>query len=369
MRIIDRYVVKEFLRNVVITLFAFVAIYFIIDLFERVDDIIEHSVPLSTAVKYYFFKLPFICFNVFPFTLLFASLLTVRQFVANNEIVAITSSAVSPYRFLFPIVILGVIFTVFVFAVNEMVLPYTNEKFEEYGFSIRGKIDPAYRPSNDKVQERWYKGENNTFYNMDILIKSSQEIRELTIYKVDDDFNLKERIDAEKARYRNDQWIFKNGILRKFKKDSWTVKDQFEKEPTVIPEKFDDFLKTEKEPGSMSYFELRKYLERIKKSGIAPEQAVSYLVDLYSKFSIPASAAVMTILGIPFAIRSRRFKGAMSGIALSVGIGFSYWILFYMFVSLGHGGKLPAIIAAFAPVAIFAIVGFYLFLDLNRRII
>ena len=153
MRIIDRYVVGEFLKNLAMALFAFVAIYFIIDLFERVDDIIEHSVPLTTTIKYYSYKLPFMCFNVFPFTLLFASLLTVRQFVANNEIVAITSSAISPYRFLFSIVILGVISTVFVFAVNEMILPYTNEKYEEYGYAIKGEMDPAYRPSNDKVQE------------------------------------------------------------------------------------------------------------------------------------------------------------------------------------------------------------------------
>ncbi|RMF95231.1 MAG: LptF/LptG family permease, partial [Candidatus Schekmanbacteria bacterium] len=140
MRIIDRYVIREFLKSLATTLLAFVAIYFIIDLFERVDDIIEHSVPISVVIKYYAYKLPFMAFNIFPFTLLFASLLTVRQFVANNEIVAITSSAISPYRFLFPIVILGIIFSVFLFAVNEMVLPYTNEKYEEYGYTIRGKI-------------------------------------------------------------------------------------------------------------------------------------------------------------------------------------------------------------------------------------
>jgi len=246
MRIIDRYVVREFLKYLATTLFAFVAIYFIIDIFERVDDIIEHSVPLSVALKYYVYKVPYMCFNVFPFTLLFASLLTVRQFVANNEVVAITASAISPYRFLFPIVIIGVVFAVFIFAANEMILPYTNEKYEEYGYTIRGKMDPAYRPSNDKVQERWYRGDKNTFYNMDILIKSTQEVQKLTIYKVGENFELKERIDADRARYRNDKWIFKNGISRKFRKDNWVVKDEFEKEAKEIPQKFDDFLKTEK---------------------------------------------------------------------------------------------------------------------------
>ncbi|MBI5374399.1 MAG: LPS export ABC transporter permease LptG [Candidatus Schekmanbacteria bacterium] len=369
MKILDRYVLKEFLRYLFLTLCIFVAIYLIADLFERVDEIIEHKVSLMVAVKYFIYKSPLMFFNVFPFAMLFASLLTVRQFVGNNELIAVCASSVSPYRFFFPVVMCGVFFSVTIFLANEVVLPYTNGVVENLEYEIKGKVNPIYRPSSNKVQEIWYRGAGNTFYNMDMLIKSSEELRKVTIYKIDNDFALKERVDAEKAKYRDGKWTLINGMELKFKKDNWDIKETFTKRPGDIKEKFEDFLKVEKKSESMSFFELQSYLARIKNTGIAPQQYVKYLVDLHSKISVPASAVVMTILGIPFALRSRRFKGAMSGIALSIAIGFSYWIIFYMLISMGHGGKIPAIIAAYGAVAIFGAAGFYLFSDLNRKII
>ena len=115
----------------------------------------------------------------------------------------------------------------------------------------------------------------------------------------------------------------------------------------------------------MSFLELRSYLQRLKRSGIAPDQYQTYAVDMYSKLSMPAACVVMILIGIPFALKTGRYKGTAVGVALSIALGFSYWIIYYVGISLGHGGSLPPVIASFAPAVIFGAIGTYSFIHLE----
>ena len=366
MKILDRYIVREFLRILGIIILIFLSVYLIADFFERIDDIIENHSPLTLVVKYYFYKIPYMVFNVFPFAILFATLLTIRSFIIRNELIAITSNAISLYRVLTPLVLLSVLFSVLTFAANEVITPFTNQKVNDLGYEIRGKINPIYNPKRDSIQEIWVRGFKSQFFNMDLLIKSLNQINRITIYRLDDKFQLTERLDAEKLIYDNGKWVFINGIIRTFKGSDWENKVRFSEKQIYLQETFEDFQRVEKKPEAMPFAELKAYLERLRRSGLAPEQYKDYVVDLYSKLSIPVACTVMVLLGIPFALKTGRFKGNVIGIAMSIVLGFVYWIIFYLGISLGHGGKLPPIIAAFAPVIIFGGIGTYLFIRLEK---
>jgi len=366
MKILDRYILKEFLRILGIILLIFLSVYLIADLFERIDDIIQNYSSIFLVVRYYFFKIPFMVFNIFPFAVLFATLLTLRNFIMHNELIAITSNAISIYRVIIPIVILGIFLSFLTFAANELILPFTNQKFDDLEYEIKGKKNPVYKPKKDSVQELWYRGSKNQFFNMDLLIKSSREIDKMTIYYLDDKFHLKERLDAEKVLYQNGKWIFLNGVIRTFTGEDWVTKDRFSRKELSLKESFSDFLRVEKKPEAMSFIELNSYLKRLKRSGIGWRQYQHYIVDMYSKFSMPAACAVMVLLGIPFALKTSRFKGNAIGIVISIILGFSYWVIFHLGISLGHGGKLPPLIASFATVIIFGTIGVYFFFNLEK---
>ena len=304
-------------------------------------------------------------FSVFPFAILFATLLTIRNFIVQNELIAVTSNAISLYRVFIPLVLLGVLLTFLTFGINELILPTTNQKFYDLGYEIKGKINPFYNPSKDSVQEIWYRGSKNQFFNMDLLIKSSKEIYKVTIYHLDNKFKLKERLDAQKVLYRNGKWIFINGVHRIFNGNDWTIKERFEQKEIPINESFEDFQRIAKKSEAMSFFELSAYLKRLRLSGLAHNQYRTYIVDLYSKISMPATCLVMMLIGISFAVKSGRIKGNVIGFVLGIILGFSYWIIFHFGISLGHGGKLPPMIASFAPAVIFGVTGIYLFFHLE----
>jgi lipopolysaccharide export LptBFGC system permease protein LptF len=72
-------------------------------------------------------------------------------------------------------------------------------------------------------------------------------------------------------------------------------------------------------------------------------------------------AFVVGLIGIPFSFSAGR-KGALTGIALSIGIGIVYWSVSSLFEAMGNLGQLPPTIAAWSPDVLFGAGGIYLLL-------
>jgi lipopolysaccharide export system permease protein len=70
---------------------------------------------------------------------------------------------------------------------------------------------------------------------------------------------------------------------------------------------------------------------------------------------------LMVLIGIPFALKEGRRNSIADGVAMSVAIGFSFWVIFEVARSLGHSGVLPPLVAAAFTDVLFLAIGVYLF--------
>jgi len=57
---LDRYILSQFLKNVVILILGFVSLYILIDFFEKIDNFMDKGKPMGLAMKYFFLNIPFI---------------------------------------------------------------------------------------------------------------------------------------------------------------------------------------------------------------------------------------------------------------------------------------------------------------------
>jgi lipopolysaccharide export LptBFGC system permease protein LptF len=112
----------------------------------------------------------------------------------------------------------------------------------------------------------------------------------------------------------------------------------------------------------MNYPSLAEYIVKLERSGF---NTVKYVVDLYTKTSVPLISLVIAILAIPFAFRARPSGGIVASLGMSLALGFSYWILISIGISLGHAGKVPPLIASWGPNIFFLMVGAYLWLHME----
>ena len=103
MKILEKYLIKQFLATQLFALIAFAAIFIIIDIIGFLDKFIDHSVSFSMLIQYYIFYLPYIIILTLPVATLLASLFSVGQLSRYNEITAMRASGLSIYRILSPL--------------------------------------------------------------------------------------------------------------------------------------------------------------------------------------------------------------------------------------------------------------------------
>jgi lipopolysaccharide export LptBFGC system permease protein LptF len=92
--ILDRYILREVSRTIVIALIAFVAIFISMDMVEYVDDFVDNDVGAFTVFKYYLYQIPEIFTLTLPIAVLIACLFTVGQMSRHYELIAIKASGI-----------------------------------------------------------------------------------------------------------------------------------------------------------------------------------------------------------------------------------------------------------------------------------
>ena len=361
MRIITRYIIREFLKTLSLAVATFFMIFFVVELFERVNTIIVHKVPLYLVLEYFLYTIPPFLSQTLSFATLLAALITLGILSRNNEVVAMKAHGISAYRIIFPLFLLAATVTVFIFLCNETIVPYSVRK-ANYIWSV--KVNKEEERAFFRLNKIWYRGED-VIYNIRLLEPKEDIIKGVTIYRFDKEFNLQQRIDAHEARWNGEGWTFCQVVIREFRHGSEVLTKLYEERDIPIPERPEDFKKGMKGPEEMSYRELKGYVERLKREGYDPTR---YVVDLHAKVAFPFLSLIMVLMGTPLALAAGRGRGGgiAQGVGLSIVIGFAYWLAFAISIAMGHAGSLPPLIAAWAPNAFFGLAGGFILESIHQ---
>ncbi len=359
MLIITRYFTREFLKVFLLCIASFAALYILVDLFERLDDMLRNKVPLSLIVQYYICNLPMIFYQVCPFGMLLCTFITVGLFVRHHEIMALKAHGVSLFRVLQVFIVIAAVICFFSLALQEYLLPYTNTQVKEIKtINIKGKkISRLF-----KKYHFWYRSQD-TIYNIDFFDPEKNMLQKITILYFDQDFSLVKRLDAQSAVWANDLWLFQDVLEREFFADGTTKAARLKTKKVSVNKTPDDFRASRKEGEEMSFSEIRGFTRKMRAEGYP---TTSYEVEMHAKIAYAFISMIMTLLGIPFALQVGRSGGMALGIAISVAVGFLYWLFYAFCLSLGKSGALPPVLAAWTANIAFGFVGVYMFLHVRQ---
>jgi hypothetical protein len=197
----------------------------------------------------------------------------------------------------------------------------------------------------------------------------------VTIFEIDPaTYELKRRYTAERATYHpwgeganssaagRAGWVFTAGWEREMGSGGVARFEPFElRAYPELREAPAYFLKEAKPYTQMNFRELGGYIDDLRRSGF---DVVPLTVQLQRKFSYPFTVLVMALLALPFAFSMGR-RGALTGIALSLGIAMAYQMTASLFEPLGNLNQLPPIAAAWSPNLLFGLYGLYMFLRIR----
>lgn len=360
MSILQRYVQREFVKVFLICFGGLLSTYFLVEFFQNVDFFVKYSTPVRYKFQFFFLKIPQYIYHIAPVAVLVSVLVTLGIFNRNRELIAVRSSGIMLYHICYPLAAWALLISVLVFINNEFVVPHTTRK-KEFVKNVRIRGRPVR--SVFRQNRIWYYGEDNTLFNIQLLDPAEETLEGVTLFRFDSGHaRLLQRVDAKRAAFEEGKWYFIDGTVRTFHPDGGIDVTPFRRSQIDLPETPDDFSQYREDPDSMNFAGLRQYIEKLKRSGFSP---TAYVVDLYAKTSVPLISFVVALLAIPFAFRAQPTGGIVSSLGLSLALGFVYWILVSMGISLGHAGKIPAVVAAWGPNLFFGAVGTYLWLQID----
>ena len=354
MRLLDKYILKEFLRFLVITLLSFIALFLIVDFFEKIRMFLSNNASVGQMASYFVYSIPMIVSYVFPPAVLLSTLMTFSSLSKFNEITAMKANGINIYRISLPIIIFAAIAAIFLFYFSELITPASVQKTEHI---VKVEVQKQKTLGFFKQNEIWYHGEN-AVYNFKMFDVDKNIIRGVTINYLSPDFTLMTRIDAQRAEWKSDKWFFYDLLTTRFDNNNNPVLEWSKEKVINITENQNDFKVMQKDVEKMGYFELRKYVKKIRLEGY---DVTKYLVELQGKIAFPMVILIMVFIAVPFSLRSERSGGVMQSIGLGIFIGFSYWIVHAFSMSLGKSEILPVFLAAWGANILFAAVAAVLF--------
>jgi lipopolysaccharide export system permease protein len=339
LKIIDRYIIREFSKLFTIISIALIVLFVIVDFFEKIRMFLSNHATIIQMASYFIFSIPMIISLILPAAVLLTTLMTYGSFSKFNEITAMKANGISLYRMSLPALIFAGILAISLFYFSELITPASIQKAENI---IIVEVQKQKTLGFFKQNEIWYRSDN-AIYNFKMFDVTKDTLHGIIINYINPDFTLKMRIDAQRAEWKNGQWIFYNLLITRFNNNDYPVLQWSKQKIIELPEKPSDFKIMQKDAEKMGYFDLRKYVNKIKAEGY---DATRYLVDLHGKLAFPFVTLILVVIGISFSLRQERHGGAMQSIGIGIVIGFSYWIVHAFSMSLGRSGILPAILSA-----------------------
>lgn len=358
MRILDRYLTREFTRNLLLITGAFVSLFLIIDFFEKIRMFLSNHATFRQMALHFLFRIPMVVSQTLPAAVLLASLMTCGTLSRHNEIVAMKANGISLYRLSLPILAIATLVSGLVFLLSEWVTPYTNERSEYIRL-----VEVQKRPSlgSFKQDQIWYRGEKG-IYNFNLFDPASSRLHGIVIHYLDRDMNLLLRLDAERGEWRNGRWHFQNVLIARYPQGNFPTVERMANHVADLPEKPDNFKVVQKDVEVMGYFELDRYIRKLRSEGY---DTMRYETDLQGKLAFPLVGIILAAIGIAFSLRSERSGGIAQGIGAGLVIGFSYWLVYAFGLSLGRSGTFSPFVAAWFANATFIALSVWLFLRIK----
>lgn len=357
MRIIDRYMAKEFAGPFLGGVAGITIMLLSSLLFELTDLIVDKKMPTETVLQLLMYKLPAVVVVAFPMAVLFATVLALGRLAKDSEITVLLGTGTPFRRLALPALLFALFVSLGSFVMNEWIVPESNHKAETL---FRQAL---FRDPLPAIREGvFFKGSDERYFYVGQIDRRSGAMKHIMIYQLGEG-RYPEMITAARGRFDDGVWHLEDGIQKKLDEKGYTTVDSaFEYLEYPMDEPPEVYLGKQKSTDEMTRKELNEHIQLFKKSGL---DVARFEVDYHMKLATPLAGLVWALAGAPLSLRSAR-SGRFFGIVASILLAFLYFVLAALFRSLGGNGLIPPLLSAWATNVIFLAAGVLLLVRADR---
>lgn len=338
MKVLNRYIAVEVLKSTLMALLFLLALVLIITFSDELDDLGEGQYGLSEIFKYLLLIAPRNLYELLPSAALLGALITLGGMANNYELTAMRAAGISRWQIIFSVLRLGVGLMVFSLLVSEFIAPPAEQAAQMLKFTAK----------NEQVALRTKYGfwarDGDTYLNIREVLNSS-ELKNVSIYEMSNDNQLKFATHAANATFEGNRWRLENVQQTTiFEKDVEVSQlKSAELDSLLDPELLDVIVV---KPDRLSIFGLAKYIQFLESNG---QDADKYMVAITSKIIRPFVILVMLMIAVPFVLGVGRAGSTGSRILIGALIGIGFNLVDRLFGNVGVVYGLNPVLAASMP--------------------
>ena len=366
MRLFDRYLLRELLTPLAYCLGGFLVFWTSYDLFTDLDKFQDAKLHLFDVIEYAFAMMPGFLVTVLPVALLLALLYTLTNHARHNEITALRAAGISLWRLCVPYLLVGFVASIALFALNEIGVPQSNEWAE--------RILDRYVHKADNTQSQFH-GFTNARANRVWIFNEYRPQKAEMSGSIVVNWTLPDgstrKLYADRAIFSNPGWTFYN--VKEFEQTNETapvvplfktnvnvlVISNFNETPAEIENEIQmsEYESLHSRKLNVPLSVLWEYLQR--HPNLPRAEAGKWWTKFYGRLAEPWTCLVVVLIAIPFGVASGR-RNLFVGVAGSIFICFTFFVLQQVGLALGTGGYLPPWLAAWLPNMAFGATGLLL---------
>jgi len=353
--ILDRYVIRSFITNYLVSLTVLIGLYIIVDLFVNLDEFTERdqsaAVVLANVCDYYGYNL-FLYFSQLSGVItLVAASFTLARMQRSNELTAILASGTSLYRVAAPVVGLGLLMNTLWIIDQELIIPQIGHRLARPHDDVEGTDTYGIWFLNDR---------NNALVSAVEFYPKSKRMKGVVIMQRNPDNAVTGTITADGARWDEERrlWVLSRGNhigTGGDQDDGFGRDDGLGK--NLVPEYKSDLTPKElmlRQAGQWINFMSIRQLNALEKREVSRRWLIAQVK--HARFTTPFANMILLLIGMPFFL-SREPRNVLISAAMSLAVCSTCFVINFVaqnLVTVQMNPALPAWIPLilFGPIAV-----------------
>ena len=193
MKILRKYIIKEIIVMFLFSLAIFTFTLVIGNIIRLAELVINRGVDIKLVSRLFLYLIPFLLSYTIPMSILTGVLLVFGRLSGDNEIIAIRASGINIYRLSVPLLMVGLLFSLFSIVLADKIIPQMHFESRKIIKNIGVKTPAAYLEPGTFIKS--FKGYIIFIYEID-----KNKLKGVRIYQPQKDRSTR-TIIAEKGEF------------------------------------------------------------------------------------------------------------------------------------------------------------------------
>jgi lipopolysaccharide export system permease protein len=342
------YMARIFLLRSLAVLAALVVVLMTLDLLGESGKILAQEGNGDAELwRYVSLRIPQLIARFLPFAVLLGTLITLATLNQNSEVVSMKAAGISAHQIIAPLMVTSLLIAGVSFLFNERVVTRATATLADWEKVDYGAVP---RDTGTKVNV-WVRHEDDLIHAREVVGSGPAILlRNVTVYERDYE-TLRAVITAREARPGAKGWSFADANVFDVESGKSRTEASFSFGEGLDPVQF---TLADVDPDRQDFSTLRASIAQLKAAG---RSTMSLEPGLWHKISGPLSAVLMPLLAGIAAFGLARSGQLFLRVVAGMGLGFSYFVADNFSLAMGNLGAYPPLLAAWAPFALFLLIG------------